>query len=55
MLENVQFFAFTLKVRKRCFNDQKFSSLKKINMGIKNAEFYASFKSVNDDFKKMPV
>jgi hypothetical protein len=43
MYENVQFFAFAFIVCKKCYDP------KNINMGIKNAEFYADVKFVDAD------
>jgi hypothetical protein len=44
-----------LKVCKKCYYDpKKFFLDKNINMGIKNAEFYADFKFVDAGFQKCP-
>ena len=48
------FFAFAFKICKKCNYDPKNFFLKNINMGIKNAEFYADFKFVNADLNKCP-
>ncbi len=52
MFENVQFFSHLhLKYAKSAIMTQKIFFLKNINMGIKNAEFYADFKFVDADLK----
>jgi hypothetical protein len=52
MFENVQFFSHLhLKYTKSANMTQKNFFLKNINMGIKNAEFYADFKFVDADLK----
>jgi hypothetical protein len=44
MFENVQFFSHLhFKIAKSAIMTQKKFSLKNVNMGIKNAEFYAGF------------
>jgi hypothetical protein len=48
------FFAFLFKVRKKCYYGPKFFFHENINMGTKNAEFYADFKFVDADLKKFP-
>ncbi len=48
------FFAFALKYAKSAIKTQKKFFLKNINMGIKNAEFYADFKFVDADLNKCP-
>jgi hypothetical protein len=56
MFENVQFFSHLhLKYAKSAIMTPKFFFLKNINMGIKNAEFYADFKFVDAGFQKCPL
>jgi hypothetical protein len=42
MFENVQFFRICIISLQKCYYDQKRLFVKNINMGIKNAEFYAN-------------
>jgi hypothetical protein len=49
------FFAFAFKVCKKCYFDPKKLFLKNINMGLKNAEFYADFKFADADLNKCPL
>ncbi len=56
MFENLQFFSHLhLKYAKSAIRTQTFFFLKNINMGIKNAEFYADFKFVDAGLKQMPL
>ncbi len=48
------FFAFAFKIAKSAIITQKNVFLKNINMGIKNAEFYADFKLSGVGFQKCP-
>jgi hypothetical protein len=48
------FIAFAFKVSKSAIMTPKKFILKNINMGIKNAEFYAGFKVVYAGFQKFP-
>ncbi len=55
MFENVQFFLHLhLKLAKSALMTQKYFPAKDINIGIKNAEFYADFKFVDADLNKCP-
>ncbi len=55
MFQNVQFFSHLhLKYAKSAIMTQKKFFFKNINMGIKNAEFYADFKFVDDDLNNCP-
>jgi hypothetical protein len=42
------------KFAKKCYYDAKHFLLKKINMGIKNAEFWADFNSLMPTLKNVP-
>jgi hypothetical protein len=54
MYHRTVFCAFTFEVHRKCKEDSKSLFCKKINVGIKNEEFYTDFKLADAGFKNAP-